>query len=403
MDSSRFLRQERDDLLRESCSLHALQIGNIKISEMEGKKVIGEFKDRFQRRHEICREFKKQGKKVMGCFYGLVPKEILHAAGIVPIQITEERNPRFDERSKLLPYLCGMSKNLTGQIYEGVFDYLDGVIVATVCDTQRHLFDIWAHRRLFPNMILVRTPSTRTELALNYYTKELRRIAKKLEEISGKKVTDDGLWESISLYNESRRLFMQLYEARSKDGVSAEDSVYIFASALVLPVEEHNRMLKELLSTIPSEKKGKGEPKLMLCAINLNMAIDVIRIAEKYGASIVTDDFIHNARYGLNEIPMDGDPFNALARGYLRMIPAPGIYPFEDRAVYIRDMMNKAGAKGMIYLIQLYCDAYAIEYAVLKERFEAWKLTHLKLEAEDTPSSIEQLNVRIQSFVESLI
>ena len=66
-------------------------------------------------------------------------------------------------------------------------------------------------------------------------------------------------------------------------------------------------------------------------------------------------------------------------------------------------MMEKAGAQGMIYLIQLYCDAYAFEYAILKERFDAWNLTHLKLEAEDTPSSIEQLNVRIQSFIESLI
>jgi benzoyl-CoA reductase/2-hydroxyglutaryl-CoA dehydratase subunit BcrC/BadD/HgdB len=65
--------------------------------------------------------------------------------------------------------------------------------------------------------------------------------------------------------------------------------------------------------------------------------------------------------------------------------------------------MTKAQANGMIYLIQLYCDAYAIEYAILKERFDKWNLTYLKLEAEDTPSSIEQLNVRVQSFVESLI
>ena len=117
---------------------------------------------------------------------------------------------------------------------------------------------------------------------------------------------------------------------------------------------------------------------------------------------MVTDDLTHNARYGSNKIDMAGDPFEALARGYLRKVPAPGIYSFEERATDIRDRMAKAKAKGMIYLIQLYCDAYAIEYAILKERFDKWNLTHLKLEAEDTPSSIEQLNVRIQSFIESL-
>jgi benzoyl-CoA reductase/2-hydroxyglutaryl-CoA dehydratase subunit BcrC/BadD/HgdB len=66
-------------------------------------------------------------------------------------------------------------------------------------------------------------------------------------------------------------------------------------------------------------------------------------------------------------------------------------------------MMERAEAKGLIYLLQLYCDAFAMEYAVLKERFDEWNLQHLKLEAEDTPTSVEQLNVRIQSFVESLM
>jgi benzoyl-CoA reductase/2-hydroxyglutaryl-CoA dehydratase subunit BcrC/BadD/HgdB len=162
-------------------------------------------------------------------------------------------------------------------------------------------------------------------------------------------------------------------------------------------------MLKRLLSTLSTTSEANHDVKLMLCAINLNMAIDVIRMSEKYGACVVTDDLIHNARYGSNKIDMDGDPFEALARGYLRKVPAPGIFSFEKRATDIRDRMAKANAKGLIYLIQLYCDAYAIEYAILKERFDKWNLTHLKLEAEDTPSSIEQLNVRIQSFVESLL
>jgi benzoyl-CoA reductase/2-hydroxyglutaryl-CoA dehydratase subunit BcrC/BadD/HgdB len=65
--------------------------------------------------------------------------------------------------------------------------------------------------------------------------------------------------------------------------------------------------------------------------------------------------------------------------------------------------MKEAEAAGLIYLIQLYCDAYAMEYACLKEYFDRWDLKHLKIEAEDTPSSVEQLNVRIQSFLESLI
>jgi benzoyl-CoA reductase subunit C len=365
--------------------------------------VISEFKERLDKRHELSRELKREGRKIVACFYGLVPKELIHAAGIVPIQLIEERNPQFEEKSELLPYLCGMSKNLTGQIYENVFDYVDGVMVGTVCDTNRHVYDIWAHRKLFPHMFLVRAPSTVTDAAVSYYTEELKRLAGELEKISGKKVTDDSLQESIALYNENKDLFSQFYDIRPKADISAEDAVHIFSSGLVIPVEEHNDMMKRLLSGLSTTSETNNDIKLMLCAINLNMAIDVIRMSEKYGAAVVTDDLTHNARYGSNKIDMDGDPFEALARGYLRKVPAPGIYSFEERAGCIRDRMAQAGADGMIYLIQLYCDAYAIEYAILKERFDKWNLTYLKLEAEDTPNSIEQLNVRIQSFVESLI
>jgi benzoyl-CoA reductase subunit C len=365
--------------------------------------VISEFKERLEKRHERCRELKKDGKKIVAYFYGLVPKELIHAAGVFPIQLIEERNPQYEEKSGLLPYLCGMSKNLTGQIYDKVFDYVDGVMVATVCDTNRHVFDIWDHRKLFPHMMLVRAPSMATDIAVEYYTEELKRLGRELEKISGQKVTEDSLRESIALYNENRTLFGQFYNLRPDAGIPAEDVIYIFSSALVTPIEEHNEMMRRLLTSLSSSPDRKEKVRLMLCAINLNMAIDVIRMCEKFGATVVTDDFTHNARYGSNYIEMDGDPFEALARGYLRKVPAPGIYSFEERATYIREMMEKADAKGMIYLIQLYCDAYAIEYAILKERFDAWNLVNLKLEAEDTPSSIEQLNVRIQSFVESLL
>jgi len=369
---------------------------------MRRKTLFSEFKERLENRHERCRELKSNGKTIMACFYGLVPKELIHAAGMLPIQLIEERNPEFEEKSKLLPYLCGLSKNLTGQIYENVFDYVDGVMVGTVCDTNRHVFDIWAHNKLFPNHFLVRAPSTASDAAVGYFAGELKRLGEEMEKISDHKVTEENLKKSIRLFNQNRTLFDQFYDKRPNSGISAEDAVYVFFSGLVTPIEEHNELMKKLLESLPSSETA-SKPRLMLSAINLNMSLDVIKMCENYGASVVTDDFIHNSRYGSYLVEEDGDPFEALARGYLRKVPAPGIYSYEERATYIRDRMEKADAQGMIYLIQLYCDAFAIEYGILKERFDNWNLTHLKMEAEDTPSSIEQLNVRVQSFVESLL
>ena len=364
--------------------------------------MIARFRELFEQRHDRARALKRQGRKIIASFYGLTPKELVHAAGMVPVQLVEDRDSRYEAKGELLPYLCGMSKNLTGQIASGVLDYVDGVMVATVCDTNRHLLDIWVHQRAFPNHWLVRTPAKDDEGAVTYFTNELKRLAAELGAVSGHPVTDDGLRESIALFNENRSLFRRFYAARPTAGISAEDAVYVFAATLTSPVDEHNALMRELLASLPPGAP-RSDPKLMLSALNIPMALETIRMAEKYGATVVTDDFPHNARYGSTEVPTDGDPFRALATGYLRKVPAPGSFPLEDRAVWIREAMERASAQGLIYVIQLYCDAYAFEYATLKERFDRWKLPHLKIEAEATPSSIEQLNVRVQSFVESLL
>ena len=260
-----------------------------------------------------------------------MPKELVHSAGMVPVQLVEDRDYQYEAKSGLLPYLCGMSKNLTGQIYDKVFDYVDAVMVSTVCDTNRHVPDIWERNKVFPKIWIVRAPIKADDGAVNYYTQELLRLADELGKLSGKKVTEEGLRESISLYNENRSLFRKFYEARPGSDVSAEEAVYVFASALVLPVEEHNTMMKKLLSGL-KPVPGNDRTKLMLCALNINMSLEVIRMAEKYGAQVVTDDFTHNARYGSEEIEIKGDVFKSLARGYLRKIPLPGMYSFEQRA-----------------------------------------------------------------------
>lgn len=365
--------------------------------------MIEEFREKFEKRHQIAEQIKKEGKKVIGCFYGSVPKELVHAAGMVPVQLVEDRNYQYEAKSGLLPYLCGMSKNLTGQIYDKVFGYVDAVMVSTTCDTNRHVPDIWEKNKVFPKIWIVRAPIKADDGAVGYYIQEIHRLAEELGRLSGQKVTEEGLRESIAMYNENRSLFRKFYEARPESGITAEESVYVFASALVLPVEEHNAMLKRLLAEMNPAPDKDRKTKLMLCALNINMSLEVIRLAEKYGARVVTDDFTHNARYGSEEIEINGDAFKSLAQGYLRKIPLPGMYAFEERAKYIKNLMEKAKAEGLIYLIQLYCDAYAMEYSVLKEYFDRWKLPHLKIEAEDTPNSVEQLNVRVQSFLESLV
>ena len=51
--------------------------------------MIARFRDLFEARHEKARALKRQGRKVVASFYGLTPRELVHAAGdgSVPIRL----------------------------------------------------------------------------------------------------------------------------------------------------------------------------------------------------------------------------------------------------------------------------------------------------------------------------
>jgi benzoyl-CoA reductase subunit C len=141
-----------------------------------------------------------------------VPKELIHSAGMVPVQLIEDGNYQYEAKSRLLPYRRGLSKNLTGQINDKVFDYVDGVMISTVCDTNRHVPDIWVRNKVFPKTWIVRAPIKADDAAVGYYSKEVQRLAEELGKLSGKKVTEENLRESIALYNENRSLFQEYFD-----------------------------------------------------------------------------------------------------------------------------------------------------------------------------------------------
>lgn len=347
---------------------------------------------------------KREGKRIIGCFYGAVPKEVIHAAGLVPVQLLEERDESLEEHSKLLPFLCGMSKNVTSQIYLGKYSYLDGIVVGTVCDTNRHVFDIWVYRKVVPYLRLLRTPAKAEREALEFYARDLRKLASELGKISGVEADQQRLNRSVQIFNENRRLMSQFQSVRESMGIGAREALFVVASSLVLPVEKHTDLLKMLVSEKKSaELPQEDEPRVYISALNFNMALDLVSLVERYGGKVAGFDLHQSARYSSDPIPLDEeDPFLSVARGYLRRIPIPGLYSFEERAETLKTEMEESGAKGIIFLSQLYCDAFSMEHAILIERLNKLGIPTLRLEAEDSPGSLEQLNVRVQSFIESL-
>lgn len=362
-----------------------------------------EFKNIFDSRHQAGRQWKSQGKKVYGYFYSLVPKELIHAAGMLPVQIMEDREGDYDARSELESFICGFGRNCTGQMIHDQYDYIDGAAIVTVCDTNRHLYDIWKRRINVPNLTLLGSPATWTDSAKKYYSIELARFRDELGRIAGVEITDEMVLNSIQTYNLNRALMKRLYEPKSNGlNLTGAQRLIILKAGLVMPPEDHNRMLEKLYESPPEGEPTGDRVGFMVCAVNFNIAERVIKIIEDFGGSAVTDDFIDGIRYFSHPIDTNGDPIASLVEGYLGRVPVPGYYPFKQKAQNILQTLESAGAKGIIYVIQQYCDAYNLEYPMIMERLKGTDVPVLKIETEDTDAAAEHMKTRIQSFIESL-
>ena len=89
-----------------------------------------DFEKIYQNRHSLAWQWKKEGKKIFGYIYSLMPEEILYAAGIIPVHLTESEDSE-DLRKGTVDTpesFCDYSLSIAGQGISGVYNYLDGVI-----------------------------------------------------------------------------------------------------------------------------------------------------------------------------------------------------------------------------------------------------------------------------------
>ena len=92
-------------------------------------------------------------------------------------------------------------------------------------------------------------------------------------------------------------------------------------AGMVLPVEEHNELLRDYLAAARAEPR----PRRDNCRVVMNglfceqPPLGLVKAIERSGCYIVDDDFVLVNRWLLEDIPTDGDPLQQLVGG----VPAP--------------------------------------------------------------------------------
>jgi len=354
----------------------------------------------------FAKKAKQESEKVAGFLCTYSPQELFHAGGYFPVRVIGEEGGTPLADQWLQPYACSFAKGVLNLGLTGDFSFLDLVVFSHTCDTMQNLAEVWRRRVEGTPIIVVSTPNLNAgEIALTYLKRELTRVKEEVERISGNKIRDEKLLESMKLYEQHRNNMNRLYQLRQANPslLSGTEMFTIVLSSFLMKKEEHNKLLENLIKELGSKSPQELKKPRILVGGSVCQAQGFIQSIEAAGVVVSDDDLCMGSRsYVLPSVPQ-GEPIDMLAQMYLSRIPCPAFHKpgYDPAEVYIEKVRN-GHIDGVIFLQTKFCDPYAFNYPYLRKRLEQEGVPSLLLEVEQNQPVPEAFRTRVEAFVETL-
>lgn len=368
---------------------------------METGAFLQEASDPFQE----AREWKKGGAgKVLAYLLPDVPEEIIHASGIYPFPLLHmKRRPALSEG--IIPsFLCPIVRNPLEMAMEGELDFVDGIVIPYTCDTTRAFSHVWEN--LFPTLFshtLWLPKKDQGPAARAFLHSEFVRLKKQIEGLANRKISDDDLRYSISMFNGCRQRLRELFR-RKAEGASClpySGFMEIVKRAMFMPTREKNHALPDLAHDVAGEAAPPGESARVFLSGAVCDSYDLLRGMEEVGLEVVDDDLYNGTRYFLQDVNEGGDPIEALVERHLARDPLSIYhYPKERWIHHLTNRVKGKNIQGFIFLTPKYCDPVQFDYPFIRELLHAWGIPVLYLET-DFPAVVDAgLRTRLEAFAE---
>lgn len=375
------------------------------------KRVLDQFAARIDKPYKRLEEWKKaSNKRIIGCIPMYFPEELVHAAGAWPVVIQESPEPITTADQYIYPFSCSFVRSVTDSALKGELDFLDGMIFPDTCLQARVTANVLKSHLSFPFFELVQFPQDLGRARANPQetVERLKKLRDKLQEFVGEEIAEQSLRRSIALYNESHALLRRLFNLRrTKPGVlPGKDMLAVVVSSMLMPKEEHNELLKALLSNIEGEEPPADRRVRLLISGHLCHAPrkEILDLIEETGGVVVEDDLYTGYRYFAMDTEMEKDPLEALAWRYLNMTPPcpTRCDPEKDWGEYLVTRVKESRAQGVIILLVMHCEPHMFYYPHVTRILEGAGIPHLLIETEHDVMPLQAIKTRLQAFIERI-
>jgi len=359
------------------------------------------------------REWKaRTGGLAVGYMPIYVPRELLHAQGVLPVGLMGGRDDQeiIKGDAYYQSYICHIPRSTVELGLNGSLDCLDGVLFPAICDVIRNLSGMW--QMLFPGKLvhyLDLPQNFDRELGGEFYRRDLELLASRLVEHGARPLDPDALRRSIELYNENRRLVRELYELRRQKPwtVPTHELYLVLRAALVLPVEEASALFRDYraLAEADAGRKPLDQARVLLTGSFCEQPpLGLIKTLERAGCYIVDDDFVQIHRFLRSDIPTEGDPLENLVCAFLRDAAASPTR-YIDEAVKGAELLDRAqasGTEGVLFCAPSFCDPALLDQPMLVRAVERQGLPWTAFKYSENSGQFQVIREQAGTFADSI-
>lgn len=358
------------------------------------------------------REYKDKGMPIVGAYCTYFPKELVTAIGGVAVSLCATSDETIGAAEEELPKnLCPLIKSSYGFGKTDkcpYFYFSDLVVGETTCDGKKKMYEYMSS---FKDVHVMQLPQNQDEESFKLWLSEIKRMATRLEDKFGAKITDTKLRAAIELENAVRKELLDISELMKEDipPLSGTELFNILrGSEYRFDKEElikELKCIKEDLTVKARENKvdvksAKRPMRILLTGCPIGGVFDkVVPVIEDNGGLVVAYENCNGMKNIANPVSLEGNLYENIARRYLD-IGCSVMSPNKNRMGSIDSLIKEYKVDGIMEILLPMCHTYGVESGLVKMVAREHGLPFISITTDYSSADSEQVKLRISAFTE---
>lgn len=387
------------------------------------------FGDMVDHCYDYVEAAKAQGRPVVGIMCEFTPREVILAAGAVPICLCGGSSETVSSAEQFLPAnLCPLIKSTFGYHVSGKNPFLnwaDLVVAETTCDGKKKMFELMGEKK--PMYVLELPQKSKDADGLEHWTREVGKLKVFLEKQFHTRITDEKLRDASALMNRERGLRRQLADLMVHDRPPLSGRQLIEFKSIASGIEADLAQYEKAIELAKNNMKAaqsqygwslhpqpgcsrsptdltKEKIRVLLTGVPIvHGAERVLELIEGAGAVVVAMENCTGLKPILEDVDLnDPEPLRAIARKYYHL-PCSVMTPNIERFESLRSLAAKFRPHCVIELVWQACLTYDVEsIRVRKLAEEELRLPYLKISTDYSPSDSARISARVEALFETI-